>query len=98
MDEEPTAQLEGRIQELLAGELAQAETAELLDLIAHDDEAHRILREMIDVQSACRRLFGCDVSDRELRTSLPEVMAALNAELRNAPASAERSTRTKEHG
>ena len=80
MDKKSTSQLEGRIQELLTGEPTHSERAELLDLIAHDDDAHRVLREMIDVQSVCRRLLGCNVSDRELQTSLPAMLAALRTE------------------
>jgi len=79
MNEEQAIELEARIQKLLAGTLGQADTAELLAEIARDAAARRVLDEMIDLQSTCRRLLACDVSDDDVRRGSRDTVASVDA-------------------
>ena len=84
MDEKLQITLESRIQELLAGQSGQAETAELLAVIARDDDARRILGEMTELQRQSRRCFGYDVDDAATKTSLAGTIEALRS-VRDTP-------------
>lgn len=79
MDEERIIEMESRIQELLAGELSQAEMSELLAEIARNDDARRILSEMIELQRQSRRCFGYDVDDAATKTSLAGTIDAMRS-------------------
>ena len=70
MDEEQSIRFETVVQELLAGELGQAETADLLGRIAEDDNARQILADMLALQQRARQACGYDVQDEAIRAAL----------------------------
>ncbi len=91
MDEKLQITLESRIQELLAGELGQTETAELLVVIGRDDEARRILAEVLELQRQSRRSFGYDVGNEVIQASLAKTTGSLHEMSIPAPVTARRS-------
>lgn len=79
MNEESQIALEGRIQDVLAGELSQRGVAELLATVSRDPEAREVLDEMLAMQRQCRRSIGCDVDEAEIQDSLAETLAAIRS-------------------
>lgn len=77
MDEELQIAIESRIQELLSGQLGQTATAELLAMIGRDDDARRILAEMVALQRLGRRSFGYDLGGEVIPESLAATIDAM---------------------
>ncbi len=94
MNEELQITLESRIQELLAGQSGQAETAELLAVIARDDDARRILSDMVELQRQSRRSLGCDVDADDLQTSIAGTIDSLRS-MRSATVESVRTQRKR---
>ena len=80
MNDEEGLALETRIQELLAGRVAQSEIAELLTRIAQDDDARRILGEMVEFQQEARNALAYGVGDEVMRVGTAKAVKAAQQE------------------
>lgn len=70
-------ELEGRIHALLCGELRPDETAEVLTAVAADEDARRVLREMLAVQRGARTAYGYAGAGAAMKAGLARLLAAL---------------------
>lgn len=77
MNEEPI-DLETRIHALLCNSLNERQRCEVLESIAHDDQARRLLGEMLLCQSRSRAAFGYDLAEAAIGQRMPAVRAALH--------------------
>jgi len=79
MNEKWQIELEEHIQDLLAGSLSQSETPELLDHVAHDDEARQVLADVLAMQRSARASAGCDVGEDVIEGCLKKTLRAVKA-------------------
>jgi hypothetical protein len=90
-------ELEGRLHSLLCGSLSPAEREELLGLLVHDDQARRLLEEMLGFQRACRRAAGLDEAEERALQDL-EALRARCADIREPAHAQPRDARGRRWG
>jgi hypothetical protein len=74
MDEPTRLDLEGRIHALLCDGLEPAARLDLLAQVAHDDEARRLLGEMVAIQRQARQACGQEAAEGTMARSLAALL------------------------
>ena len=77
MNEEERIEIERRLQPLLGGGEEASSRREVLRRIAGDDEARKVLADMLEDQADARAAFGYDGTDEAIRASWKKVKASL---------------------
>ena len=68
---------ESRIHDLLAGRLAEWDRADLLRLIGRDDNARRLMLDMLTLQDQARQSVGLNVEPEAMQTYMARTLEAL---------------------